>query len=888
MSAKWRRAKRWDDENIPSWAWPVKFVLRAFSSITLAVCLLSFVVVYATLASVPIGLLALVPTYFIYLLTFLVGLAVVAILPSVGLWKVLRGADRGIRFAVPVLAGIVLTPVTSWLWLRFAWPHLLYDPASGEGLRLFAAFVDRYDATTLRRLPGFEMTELEFYGWWPLRFVLLAFVANMVIATVRRIEFAFVNLGVLTVHTGIVVMALGSIYYTNLKREGVAILRSGYTVRDLEALGQSFRADPSMAEDFEPRVGPPTSVYYDNIDVALFIAQEKGWEQRPVVGLPRYNDYNLDALSPNPDDDSLGPINARTRTPPNGSNRVDPDLDFRIVGYASYAEPVSEWVALDAPSPDPATPPGPFRLVHLDAATPEANGELGPSKTVFTFPLFPNSPAQRIRLVPNAAIGVEYTLDMPDERFRDLTEPLPSGTRHALVVEIPAEGEGEPFRSVYPVTAGRTIRVAETGYTIRVDQLAEEPPFPLITEGYRGASSSLAVVEITTPEGEQYDRWIYHRFPEISQDFLDNPDGGRPIRRDADPAIDVRYIDANILQLYLDERSDGTVRSVVRLPSADVIVTESLGPDLALESFLPRDNPAVQPKVDLVIARQSPHARRIERPDPVPAEEQDRQIVGSHEMSMAAVQVSAPDHSHVVWVPFTPYPLSNFGREDQIREVTLPDGRRIRLMIGRKQLPFREFALQLVDFEMLAYDHRGAPRDYQSTVRVVPAEDADFEGYTHVAKLNAPLKAPFMWDDDKRSLLANWVGRVTSGLDPNQYKLSQARWDAGTWQATQELTDRGEFPRPIVQWTVLGVGNNPGIHVIAFGSVLMALGIPWAFYVKPAILSHRKRKIQAQVAAGTYTPPSKHREAGEPARINGGANMGAASPDSESKVGAES
>ena len=58
MSAKWIRSKQWDDEHIPGWAWPVRFVLRAFSSITLAVTLLGCVVVYAILASIPIGLMS--------------------------------------------------------------------------------------------------------------------------------------------------------------------------------------------------------------------------------------------------------------------------------------------------------------------------------------------------------------------------------------------------------------------------------------------------------------------------------------------------------------------------------------------------------------------------------------------------------------------------------------------------------------------------------------------------------------------------------------------------------------------------------------------------------------------------------------------------------------
>jgi hypothetical protein len=58
----------------------VKVVLRALSSITLAVILLSGVALYAVVASVPVGLLALGPTYVIYGLTLVAVVVAVALL----------------------------------------------------------------------------------------------------------------------------------------------------------------------------------------------------------------------------------------------------------------------------------------------------------------------------------------------------------------------------------------------------------------------------------------------------------------------------------------------------------------------------------------------------------------------------------------------------------------------------------------------------------------------------------------------------------------------------------------------------------------------------------------------------------------------------------------
>ena len=45
------------------------------------------------------------------------------------------------------------------------------------------------------------------------------------------------------------------------------------------------------------------------------------------------------------------------------------------------------------------------------------------------------------------------------------------------------------------------------------------------------------------------------------------------------------------------------------------------------------------------------------------------------------------------------------------------------------------------------------------------------------------------------------------------------------------------------QFTILGVGNRPGTGVMILGALLMFGGTLYAFYVKPILLSARKRKL---------------------------------------------
>lgn len=845
MSLKWRRSLAWDDAHFPRWAWPAKFVLRAFSSITLAVGLLVLVCLYGVLASVPIGLLAQAPTIAVYGLTVLVLVVVVAGVPTWILWTLAP------RLGLPTLARWVgsalllcgLTVLAVGLWQRLIWPSLHYDPATGSGLRFFADFVERYQSTTLRRLPGMEMSELEFYSWWPLRLVLLLFVVNMVIATVRRIEFKFVNIGVLTVHTGIVVIALGSVYYSGLKLEGDTLLLSG-------------RVDPKTGT---PEVGPAQDSFYSNTMVALYVTQGDRGEQRRILRLPRYNDYNLTAGADRASLTLFGgaprenPPRQLAIDVPGTLDVVDRDIAVRIVGYAHNATLIED--AAEAPAPSDPALAQPARLLRT-------RGPSGPGERAIV--LRPKDPASRVAGSERAFL--EYTMGqaagMPESRWDDLRVELPPGTLHALVVEVPAFG----FRGVYAVERGSRVALGDTGYLLEIKDLLPAPPMPIITAGYQGATSSLAVVTVRNralgAAGGAYDRWVYHRFPEISQDMLSevNPDTGMPRRRPAAGDIRISYIDASAeVSIYIDEPAGTTqTRALVRRRGGELIVM----PELAKPPGALALVPGVLEGLDVELLARWDHAVDVERPLPKDDAQSDSSKIGTHESAAIAVELSAPavrrldgtvgPWSHVLWVPFAKYLEAE---ADKRRQVTLPDGREIELMFGRWKHRLPGFAVALVDFEMIAYDHRGAPRDYQSVLRVSPVGNT-FTEYTHQASLNHPLTAPFMWSDS-RGMLGNIAGRLSSGLSPHQFKFSQAGWDATGWRQTQAMADQGMIQRPFVQFTILQVGNNPGIHVIALGAVLMGLGIPWAFYVKPWLIRREKARIQRELAAGTFVKPSK-------------------------------
>ncbi len=843
MSAKWRRSLQWDDAFFPSWAWPIKALLRLFSGIPLAVVLLSLVVVYAALASVPIGLLARLPTYAI------VGssLVVCSLVPG-GLvaWRLARRSRVGLGLA----AGAVVGVLGGVLWWILALPHLWYDWGTGEGFMLFADFCQRYSGTTLRRLPALEMTELEFYAWWPLQVILLAFVLNMVVATVRRIEFRFVNIGVLSVHTGIVLIALGSLYYGSSKREGETLLLAG----------------PATPEG-EMTPGPWEDVYYDSMRTAIHARVAGGsWMQLPLKGVPRYNDYNIEARlgetlfegiqhALEAHDDGGRTLSIEAPDPPATSDIAD--LRFRVVGYCAYAddEPAVDWRRVDV-STMRSVPAGfvlnPVRVIEMSLPFANERGEPEVRSTKMLF--LPRRPADRLVVMDD--LEVEYEIERDPQRTADLLTKTPAGVRHALLVEVPEAG----VREVYPLTsdfaeqfdafdadapAAETIRVGDTGWRVEVLALLREPPLKIVTSGYEGASSSVAVLRVAHDGGEAFRRWVYSRFPEITQDLLTSttPDG-RPRRRDADPAIRISYLDLTKIRFYLNEHEDGRLDLIIRAPDGEVTSIEDLG--------------SHEGHADLLrVVERWEHAERFERPIPVPSHLQQKDQVGTHDRAQIALEITStryPDWKTLVWVPFTRYldrsAHEAFRRQGRERWVRLPDGRALEVVFGRAWRRFESFRLRLLDFRMIEYAFRGAPRDYQSTVEVAPQVAGAFEPFVHTARLNAPLRAPFNVYDTRLNPVVRFIRRLLSGLDPRQYKLSQAGWDPTTWERTQQAVDRGELKRPFVTHTILHVGNNPGIHIIALGGILMALGIPWAFYVKPWLLRRAKRRIQRELARG--------------------------------------
>jgi hypothetical protein len=210
------------------------------------------------------------------------------------------------------------------------------------------------------------------------------------------------------------------------------------------------------------------------------------------------------------------------------------------------------------------------------------------------------------------------------------------------------------------------------------------------------------------------------------------------------------------------------------------------------------------PPIRLKLERND-HMLRDDSVDVVPPAKRDRNFGESGAFQVIRAKVHVGDWSQDVLVPFA---MDAAESEWDGGIVDLPDGTRVQLQLGntRLQLPA---TLTLRKFDMVPYpggDTGDMIRDFRSTVTVHDPQSG--EEVTAVAHMNNPI----------------YFGN-------------------GAWLFFQAQYDQQQ------RWTVLGVGNRPGVNFMILGCVMMVIGLMYAFYLKPTIIRRMKERALAEAAA---------------------------------------
>jgi hypothetical protein len=228
--------------------------------------------------------------------------------------------------------------------------------------------------------------------------------------------------------------------------------------------------------------------------------------------------------------------------------------------------------------------------------------------------------------------------------------------------------------------------------------------------------------------------------------------------------------------------------------------------------------PATQGAVMRINVRRADHLIKDVSVAEVPPVQRDRDRGAVGIDQVMKVRVTSGDWHQDVFVPYAQYALEDLWDEPTTSDEVLVPGARqpftLRLGQTARNLPA---LLTVSHFEAVPYDgarKSGSQimRDFRSTIEI---EDRDTgEKTTGVAHLNHPVY---------------FAGGA--------WLFFQAQWDP-----------QGQ------RFTVLGVGNRPGVTVMIGGCVMICVGLLYAFYIKPIVVARMKKNALRRAAARGIEP----------------------------------
>jgi len=645
---------------------------------------------------------------------------------------------------------------------------------------------------------AFEMNELQFFSAWPLKVLLVLLVLSLATVTWTRIPFTPPRYGVWCIHAGIIILIMGmSIYYTH-KQEGLARLW------------------------VDPGEGPiSTEHFYDGAERALYVrVNDVVWNWYRLPSLPRFKTHQDEADFARSDLRDINPTmlarhsDGQTRQ----SNLAESlglkgDVRIDITGYWPYAEidtrfdedPASHDVGVHWSMPGARDLPGLKSegwLVGSDART--AAAVVGTTEIVHR---------HRTRAQLDAMIKAAQQI-------------------HQIVARI---GDKEQALAVEP---GKTYDIPNTGYSITIENF--NPAWPMF-----GTNEIVRALTLKVKSPTMEFRRMILDGRDLQTDFKLNEEGAGPMgKRQKEP------LDKNLVLVYRMEDplrmlpgqgmtkhtlvtlSDGA--SMVDLVTGlsrsaevkefatgagEIQISTGAGAGAMGGPFAEQADQAEQgghaahPAIAIQVQRKD-HVKREETVRETPPARRDRNFgeMGAFQIIRARVRIG--DFKQEVLVPFST-DTAEIAWTGGV--VDLPDANaRVQLQLGNTQRPLPA-RLTLKRFEVVPYPG-GDPRmgsmmrEFRSTLDV---EDIATGAHsTEVAHLNHPIY-----------------------------------FRNGDWLFYQASYD-GQGQR----WTVLGIGNRPGVGIMTLGCLMIFGGLLYAFYVKPIIIRRMKASAIAKAQQRKSTP----------------------------------
>lgn len=546
----------------------------------------------------------------------------------------------------------------------------------------------------------FEMNDMEFFNAWPLKVLMLLLVLNLITVTWTRIPLTLPRLGVWMIHTGIIVLIIGTSLYYRFKVEGQIPIRRGQTVTG----------------------------YYDAAERSLFVRIDGRpiSTTLPLADLPRFKSYpaNLDAAPLDRDLANLPLIGwfAGDKGQPVQRSLgkllgMSGEITVDIVGYHPYATIASDYVE---------HPEGTLAGVRLSTPDPHSTGTGNESWLVASDP--------KDRATDFGGIVIEHR-HLPTNSVAVMTE---SATQmHRLDVQA-----GDYTQSLF-VQVGQTYELGASGYSFTVENF--NPSFPMSGTGEMVRVLTL-LVKNTKPGGvAEFRRMVIDGKP-LQTDFKLNEPGAGPMgKRQKEPLDNTLQIGYAFNDLYRLMTFDGSERHLLITGDGPAIGHLMIHRDGAVKNLplTPAGEFFVGPeKVQLKLtASKSEKLKRVERVVDVPSEKRIRDVGATGIAQVVTARVRCGDWSQIVNLPYVSFAMEPGAGWNEARPIDLP-GTTSKLQIGlgntRRTLPAK---LTLEKFELVNYPggtiNENLFRDFKSTLKIV--SNATGKEQVGMAHMNSPI-----------------------------------------------------------------------------------------------------------------------------------------------------
>lgn len=660
----------------------------------------------------------------------------------------------------------------------------------------------------------FELDELGFFNAWPLKLMMVLMVVTLITVTIQRIPLTPPRYGVWCVHVGIVTLIAGAAWYYKFKVEGAILIPTG---------GAATR-------------------FYDRWERALYL-QAGGFVTRvPLTSLPRFASYSdelknasyldrgdLRDLSPmliKPGEPGTSPVPA-----PAAEALGLKELKFAITGYWPYA----------------------------DIRTRLAQDPLSLSTGfVVRTPPHGNEPEQENILVGDEMRYRQFSLGTIDFEQRSADRATVEGAiaaskkLHTLAIKTAG------YDKTMNVQVGETVTLDATGITLQFESF--EADFPAMD----GSRVQLLTMMVRTPT-QTFRRQVISGREKPTDWKLGEAGAGPMGKRQTEP------LDSNLITTYtfkdeqtLMPRGEALAKYTIFTTPGDTtkatVVGMSLNDPSSVQAIQGATAKLAVPHplsgediMRAAMTGQAPHRHademtlvRVEQARAeqyvleVPKHVRDKDEGQSGRKQVVRVRAEGLDHEGKpfkvdVLAPFSERPYEAPWTGGLLNVPGINAIAQLQLGNMARPLPAR---IKLDKFEAQAYggfEATAAPmlRDFRSTITITDLQTG--KSLTDTVFLNSPVK----YDPSPLSAVfgKSWIF-FQSGWDPEGQRF-----------------------------TILGIGNRPGVFAMTAGCVMIIVGIFYAFYIKPVIINRMKAKaIEAAKAKQGDRPTSDRGRAALAAR----------------------